>query len=417
MAVFTGGIRRAVPTLIEAATKGHGAVADKFFDEQEEQSEIKSAIVTNYFDAWAKVIQGHLKGQKRQPKIAYIDLFAGPGRYKDGASSTPLFILQKAIKDPNIGENLVSIFNDREPDNTSSLSKEINELPGIEKLRYKPDIFTNEVGTEIVKEFESSKLIPTLMFVDPWGYKGLSLKLINSVLKDWACECVFFFNYNRINAGLSNAGVKEHMEALFGEERAAQLTKTLWPMKASDRELTIVEELCEALVEMGGKYVLPFRFKKVKGKGAGKRTSHHLIFVSKHPLGYKIMKRVMANESSTHDGGVASFEFNPATAAQRLMFGLLRPLSDLDALLEERFAGRTLTMADIFNEHNCLAVGNRDNYMLPFTDKNYKDVLNQMELAGKIIASKPYDKRPKRNGDKTFADDILVTFPPKKANP
>jgi hypothetical protein len=165
---------------------------------------------------------------------------------------------------------------------------------------------------------------------------------------------------------------------------------------------------------MGGKYVLPFRFKKVKGKGAGKRTSHHLIFVSKHPLGYKIMKRVMANESSTHDGGVSSFEFNPATADQRLLFGLLRPLSDLEGLLEEKFAGRTLTMEEIFNEHNCLALGSRHNYMLPYTDKNYKDVLNKMELAGKITASKPYDKRQTRNGEKTFADDILVTFPPKK---
>ena len=61
------------------------------------------------------------------------------------------------------------------------------------------------------------------MFVDPWGYKGLSLRLINSVLKDWACECIFFFNYNRINMGLGNDAVKEHMDALFGEERAAEL--------------------------------------------------------------------------------------------------------------------------------------------------------------------------------------------------
>lgn len=257
-------------------------------------------------------------------------------------------------------------------------------------------------------------LIPTLMFVDPWGYKGLSLRLINSVLKDWACECIFFFNYNRINAGISNPEVREHMESLFGKERAAQLAVRLEPMAPHQRELTIVEELCEALVEMGGKYVLPFRFKKVRGKGAGKRTSHHLIFVSKHPLGYKIMKRVMANESSTHDGGVSPFEFNPATADQPLLFGLLRPLSDLAGLLEERFAGRTLTMEAIFNEHNRLAVGNRQNYMLPYTDKNYKDVLNQMELDDKIIASKPYASRPMRNREKTFGDDITVTFLPKR---
>jgi hypothetical protein len=159
--------------------------------------------------------------------------------------------------------------------------------------------------------------------------------------------------------------------------------------------------------------VLPFRFKKVDGS----RTSHHLIFVSKHPLGYRIMKKVMANESSSNTEGVASFEYNPATADQPLLHGLLRPLDDLEDLLAEEFAGRTLSMEAIFNEHNLFDPKSNHNYMLPYSDKNYKDVLNNMELGGRITASKPYDKRPKRNGEKTFADDILVTFPPKKAKP
>ena len=78
------------------------------------------------------------------------------------------------------------------------------------------------MGEEIVKMFEEMSLVPTLFFVDPWGYKGLSLRLVNSVLKDWGCDCIFFFNYNRINMGLSNPFVKEHMNALFGEERAEE---------------------------------------------------------------------------------------------------------------------------------------------------------------------------------------------------
>ena len=97
---------------------------------------------------------------------------------------------------------------------TSSLVEEINKLEGIDSLQFKPEIYTEEVGTEIVKMFSENTLIPTLMFVNPWGYKGLSLKLINSVLKDWACECLFFFNYNRINAGLSNPAVKAQHRSL-----------------------------------------------------------------------------------------------------------------------------------------------------------------------------------------------------------
>ena len=79
-----------------------------FFDEQAEQSQVKTAIVSKYFDSWAKIIQGHLKGKRKSPKLAYIDLFAGPGRYKDGSSSTPVLILEMALKEPNLRDHLGS---------------------------------------------------------------------------------------------------------------------------------------------------------------------------------------------------------------------------------------------------------------------------------------------------------------------
>jgi hypothetical protein len=72
-----------------------------FFDESREQSLVKATIVSKYFWAWAKVIISTVN--KRQGgKIAYIDLFAGPGRYKDGTKSTPLLVLEKAIQDPDL---------------------------------------------------------------------------------------------------------------------------------------------------------------------------------------------------------------------------------------------------------------------------------------------------------------------------
>jgi three-Cys-motif partner protein len=118
---------------------------------------------------------------------------------------------------------LVTIFNDANGDNSRSLDKAIRALPGVDTLKYQPIVRNDEVGEEIVKMFEKMQLVPTLFFVDPWGYKGLSLRLVDSVLKNWGCDCIFFFNYNRINMGLSNELVKDHMDALFGAERAAAL--------------------------------------------------------------------------------------------------------------------------------------------------------------------------------------------------
>ena len=268
-----------------------------FFDDPREQSVVKAEIVSKYFWAWAKVIMA-----SNPERIAYIDLFAGPGRYENGTKSTPILILEKALQDPQMCQRLITLFNDKDENNSRSLEDAVNNIQGINQLRFKPKIQNQEVGDNIVKQFEAMKLVPTLFFVDPWGYKGLSMRLVNSVLKDWGCDCIFFFNYNRINMGLNNDAVEEHMNALFGQERADQLRPRLRALSSQTRELTIVEELSQALQDNGRRYVLPFRFRNESGN----RTSHHLIFVSKHFKGYEIMKGIMARESSGSSQGVSS---------------------------------------------------------------------------------------------------------------
>src|ERR1700721_1053611 len=97
-------------------------------------------------------------------------------------------------------------------------------------------------------------MVPSLFFVDPWGYKGLSLGLINSVVKNWGCDCVFFFNYNRINMGLNNEAVEPHIDGVFGKERAKVLREKLVGMPSERREAAIIEALTAALKELGANY-------------------------------------------------------------------------------------------------------------------------------------------------------------------
>ena len=117
----------------------------QFFDETTEQSAIKAKIVSKYFWAWAHVIIPTVKKSRRN-RIAYIDLFAGPGRYKDGTKSTPLLVLEKAIQDPDLSKMLVTIFNDKNEDHSYSLQQAIDALPGIEKLQYRPTVKIMRLG-------------------------------------------------------------------------------------------------------------------------------------------------------------------------------------------------------------------------------------------------------------------------------
>lgn len=369
---------------------------DTFFSESGEQSQVKSTIVTKYFDGWAPVMMSSQDKNRpgEVPRIAYIDLFAGPGRYDDGTKSTPLLILEKAIRGERLRERLVTVFNDKDETKAQSLRREIDALAGIDMLKYRPEIHTREIGEDIAKMFANTRFVPTLFFVDPWGYKGLSLQLISSMIKDWGCDCIFFFNYRRINMGLNNPVVQEHMESLFGEQRAEELRTNLAQLTVERRELVIIEELCQALRELGPRYVLPFRFKDDNGT----RTSHHLIFVSKGLKGYEIMKNVMAKESSSTEQGVASFEYNRVESrfgsGQQLLFELSRPLDQLGDMLLEEFAGQTLSMRQIYLRHNVDR---------PYISRNYKDVLMQLEAEGKITAS--------THRKNTFGDNVQVTFP------
>ena len=367
---------------------------NSFFDKPTEQSKVKTRIVEKYFLAWAKVIIPHAKS--RNSNIGYVDLYAGRGKYKDGSKSTPVLVLERAIEDKDIRDMLISVFNDINPEYAQSLEDAIDLIPGIGSLKNRPIVENTEVGEGWTQILKHVKAIPTLFFVDPWGYKGLSLELISSALKNWGCDCIFFFNYNRINMGINNPFVEEYMDALFGTESAENLRANIQIMTPSERESTIVEEISKSLKSKGGEYVQSFRFKAADGE----RSSHHLIFVSKDQTGHKIMKDIMAGESTYSQQGVPSFEYNSADNRQLLLFD---PLDDLAELLLTEYAGRTMTMKQIFDDHN---VGT------PFISKNYKDILKRLESEGKIQTNPPANKRQKN----TFGNTVKVTFPPKTSN-
>jgi three-Cys-motif partner protein len=370
---------------------------DSFFDEPKEQSLVKARIVEKYFWAWAKVIIAQIKSQKSKgrrvdEKIAYIDLFAGTGMYKDGSKSTPIKVLEKAISDPDIRNMLVTLFNDAKVDHIHSLQKAIDAITGIDDLKYKPEVNNFKIGEKNLEIFD----VPTLFFLDPYSYKGLSLNLIYAVVKNWGCDCLFFFNYNRINMDLTNPIAEDDINDLFGKIRADIVRKKLKLIKSEDREFTIIEAICEALKEIGIKYVQPFRFKHEKKN----RTSHHLIFVSKDKRGYQIIKDIMAKESSYQNQGVPSFEYNPADYRQLSLFESSTPLDDLEQMLLDEFASQTMSMEEIYIQHN---VGR--NYI----KQNYQTALKNLESQGKITTEPPVNERRKN----TFGDSVKVTFPPK----
>jgi hypothetical protein len=186
------------------------------------------------------------------------------------------------------------------------------------------------------------------------------------------------------------------MNALFGKDRADKLREKFDDrlLRPAERESVIVEQMMKALEEMGGKFVLPFRFRNESGS----RTTHHLFFVSKSFRGLAIMREVMYKHSHK-DGSVARFEYNPADGKCPSLFELVRPLGDLEDMLIEDLAGQSFVGLDGLFERHSVGKG--------FVIKNYREVLCRMEQEGKVsmIPASP----PRRKG--TIGKDVKIIFP------
>ena len=112
--------------------------------------------------------------------------------------------------------------------------------------------------------FKGMNLVPTFFFVDPWGYKGLSLNLVSSIIKDWGCDCVFFFNYNRVNMGINNEAVKQHMSSLFGTQYLEKVRNECVGKAPQEREMIVVQNLCDSLPSETPGRLLLFPFYKLR---------------------------------------------------------------------------------------------------------------------------------------------------------
>src|ERR1017187_6513784 len=106
-----------------------------FYGMPTEASRRKQRIVAKYHAAWSQVLRtkpGSAGGTKKN--LAYVDLFAGPGRYGDGSLSTPLLIIEAAARDPYMREHLLTRFNEGDPLIAERLKQNLKASEAAKKL-------------------------------------------------------------------------------------------------------------------------------------------------------------------------------------------------------------------------------------------------------------------------------------------
>jgi len=277
-----------------------------FFEQQTISSKIKASIVSEYFPSYCKIIV-----KKHKPReIRYIDLFAGPGLYEDGKPSTPILIGRHCNSDDFLKQNVKMIFNDNQystvlkenfcrefPDGTFSKKPHfgkstVGESPEITKFLV--------VSTHVDKHNEQ----PSLLFIDPFGYKGIETKVLAEFLKNWGNEIFLFVNTKRIHPALENDKFESLMEDLFPTTLIQIRQDRRFKATVSERLALIIECLgneYKKLLNTEELYYTAFKFQEEDSDA----TSHYILHITKGARGYDLIKTTyndFANVGTLFDG-------------------------------------------------------------------------------------------------------------------
>jgi three-Cys-motif partner protein len=264
---------------------------EDFFDSQTPSSLIKAMIVAKYFPSYCRII-----GNKAKWKAArYVDLFAGPGIYKDGNHSTPL-LLGRAIADDQVLRNRVQWkFNDNKY--MAELQSNFNEEFPEGTFQYAPRFCDKTVGEdEAIDRWLNMphgplNEYPTLLFFDPFGYKTINTIVLSKFLGGWANELFLFVNIKRINAAIKNKKFDDLMLSLFPTTIDQLRVQTVYKAGNPYQRLGLIinnlgDEFKKQLT--GTVFCCGFKFQEEDSDS----TSHYLLHVCKHSSGYGLIKSV-----------------------------------------------------------------------------------------------------------------------------
>ena len=351
---------------------------EDFFKRQSASSSIKAKIVAEYFPKYCRILLS-----KPQKMIRYLDLFAGPGLYEDSNHSTPLLLAKTCAEDPILSSKVHLMFNDNKY--SEQLKENFDKYFPDGTFVHKPRFGSLTIGeSDEIKKFLSKDPVggknpsPTLLFFDPWGYKGIDTLVLAKFLANWGNEIFLFVNIKRIHAAIENKKFDELMQSLFPTTIEQLRKDRKYKATVYDRLNLIMENLASEFKKAvnDNLYHCAFKFQEEDNTA----TSHFIVHFTKHPKGYELVKQIyyeFDNLGATleKDG---SYTFDVKRMGQSsdsmLNFGD-QNVAALSDILENKYKGRSITALDLFNEHHPTT---------KYAFTHYSKTLRRMVEVGKV---------------------------------
>jgi hypothetical protein len=332
----------------------------------------RAEILAAYVQSWAyQVLADAPPTHPALPaRLAYVDLYAGVNR-KSATSRTVLGAVASAAGDDSIlRSELQLIVNEPGPEDSDAESALRATLAPAEAMMHLPQVIGQHPWARIDSRLDAMRPLATVAHIEPAGYVGLGAGDAWRCLRRPLVELFLTLRYPLINMGATNGTVVSHLDAFWGEKRAASLREDLAGLGPQARQERIIAACVDRLQERGASHVLVFRL------GDGHRCQELLLHASRDVTAYSRAKEILARYSTGHDQGVPDYAWDPVAAHYAHGLTTTRPL---DALADE--LGRTLVNQVVTAEE----IHRRHHAGRPYVLQNYRDALERLAAQGRAL--------------------------------
>lgn len=360
--------------------------------ELEPHTAAKHEILRRYLQAWAPILS-----QGKFPHLAFVDGFAGPGRYSKGEDGSPIIALKAVVERPRqIAAKVDFHFIELDKGRSQHLTSEISalHLPSNVTTRVHSERSFQDAFPQIWESYApraGRSRPPTFVFIDPFGFK-IPFSYVADILRAPSCEVLITFMFEEINRFLSQDLQPDNFDSLFGCPDWRNGIK----IKLPSERVRFLHDLYQRQLmhAAGAKFVRSFAMRNERNT-----TDYFLFFATNHELGLKKMKEAMWRIDAS-----GTYSFSDATDPNQIVLFSNGPDQQLlTRLILEKFVDVETTRGEI------------ERFVVrstPFRETHYRKVLQALEIADVLVPINPAAGR--RRG--TYADmDMRLRFRPKQS--
>jgi len=354
--------------------------------ELDPHTKAKHDLLKRYLGAWFAILG------RVSDSIEYVDGFCGPGTYSNGESGSPIVALNAALNQ-NVGLKckLLFWFIDERPDRIANLKSvlETIEIPENFKIEVECAQFAAAIDRAFDEiEAEPGEIAPLFVFIDPFGFSGIPLSVVERILKNPHCEVLINFMTDSINRFKAHPDEKvtRHITDLFGCD-----VSTLLEDSSKSGHIAIRNAYHTQLSKLA-KWVRFFEMRDDRD-----RPIYHLFFCTNNRQGFVKMKSAMWGVDPS--GG---FSFSDRTNQdQSVLFTGEDDLKGLQDEIVREFRRFPFVLAGAILKHI------EDNTI--YIDKHKTKILRSMEETKIIqVDDAKFDGAKRRKG--TFPDSAIIRF-------